>query len=114
MDLEKQRMAIAKIHGWEHNGPRFGAWLKPGDSSGAEYLKDAIPNYPSDLNAMNQVVRKWLHTSKHPDPWAFLKFHLKEVAGGDFWFATAAEWAKALLNAEGVWEEEKRPEICLT
>lgn len=106
MDLEKQRMAIAKIHGWEHNGPRLGGWIKPGDSSGNEYLKDAIPHYPKDLNAMNLVVRKWIHASKHPDPWSFLKSHLKAVAGGDFWIATAAEWAEALLKAEGLWEDE--------
>ena len=58
-EIEQLRISVATLRGWKHKGPRFGAWIKPEDNSGDEYLMDAIPNYPKDLNACYEF-ENWL------------------------------------------------------
>ncbi len=114
MTPEAQRIAIALARGWTKrlvpsapNGPKnpYGEfqhtwWTNPG---GVE--SGAPPDYPSDLNAMREVIDHMNRTQ--PDGWNDEHF-LLTLCGwtkGLPHHATAAQWAEALLRTLGQWVE---------
>ena len=114
LDPSELRIAVAGRLGWRHNGPRFGAWIKPNDSSGEEYLRDAIPDFPNDLNACHEFERETLFPKPGLSPaeanviWAkwdrYVEALSKMVGSEDAVFADAKTRCVAFLMAT----EEKK------
>lgn len=132
MNADKQRIAIARAHGWrvgvaEHfkllcrpgeivgvccgshltEEAIFSTFLTLGDC-GLEYV---IPNYPSDLNAMHEAEKTLVGDSCFKFLDALQDVIARSFPNGNdsvFWtcvHATAAQRAEAFLRTIGKWED---------
>jgi hypothetical protein len=99
MNPKKQRIAIAQACGWTDIGFAYfsGTGLDPLDG-----LRDDLPDYLNDLNAMHEA-EKMLTNDQKTD-------FIRAVNKGDFSnrrlaFATAAQRAEAFLRTLNLWTE---------
>jgi hypothetical protein len=108
---KQQQIAIAEACGWKtetyhHKGgiPASTHWVSPSGK-----IKNDIPNYPHDLNAMHEaekVLNNPEHMQKHAfNNYAYLLIEMcKHQCNAAF--ATAAQRAEALLKTLNLWTEE--------
>ena len=121
MKSEQQRIAIAKVCGWEGcTDPkcdyRKAMHLhKNGVVAFPEsYSIPRFPDYPNDLNAMHEAEMTLTNEQRF-----LLAIHLKEMTNrGQFWscceeeqwslacYATAAQRAEAFLRTLNLWTDE--------
>lgn len=101
MNEQQQRIAIAKVRGWEkadHLG--LGWWRNPNEKTVC--FESELPNYPFDLNAMHEVEKV---LGLKYDQWTR---ELRTICARDrrcVESATAAQRAEAFLKTLGLWEE---------
>ena len=122
MSPELQRQRIAEACGWTDiivvcglpRGKDPRGWRRYGPSDTDPIARNDLPNYLSDLNAMNEAEKVltisqlpayfyWLRINVHPSN------RLSDPIGWD-WVcihATAAQRAEAFLRTSGKWEETK-------
>jgi hypothetical protein len=107
MDQEKQRIAIAKVCGF--NNIRYD-WIDA-NSSTKDWLHDngrGIPDYLNDLNAMHEAENLLLDNQNWAEWMGYCvkllgvidSMHLDQCVR-----ATAAQRAEALLRTLNLWEE---------
>ena len=120
MNPEQQRIAIAEACGWKtetyhHKGgiPASTHWVSPSGK-----IKNDIPNYPHDLNAMHEAEKalKWEQRKQYHDlladitGFSYCEADTQEEAYLDWncriCHATAAQRAEALLKTLNLWTEE--------
>lgn len=110
MTPEAQRIAIAEACGWTHYHADL--WVPPivtGDPDFSELQCDAIPDYPTDLNAMHEA-EKVLPSTERDKYWVYLSqiVNREHRMASTSWLcvnATAAQRAEAFLRTIGKWEE---------
>lgn len=117
MTPEKQRIAIAEVCGWGNVHFDYLDEEAPGDvcgipprNVGKNKNHDIVPDYPNDLNAMHEA-----ETIIGDSIWEDYRDALCGVCATDcsidnkrtnqWWRATAAQRAKALLKTIGKWED---------
>ncbi len=116
MTDEQINVAIAHACGWKHpNNPdviKFKVgwttpekwWMCP---KGVLRLRQDIPNFATDLNAMHEA--EWaLLCKKGHGVWECYRNKLRSKYGEDDIRATARERAEAFLRTLGKWEEIKQ------
>lgn len=102
MNVEKQRMAIAKACGWTDHFPKGGGGLllpyKWYNLNTKEKALD-LPDYLNDLNAMHEAEKtlKGLGQSMY-------EMNLDAVSKHYSYCATSAQRAKAFLKTIGEWK----------
>jgi len=101
MNADKQRIAIAEACGWVRLGTN---WYMPnGAGATADGGANEPPNYPADLNAMQQAEGLLFDSNE----WSACKYEelLKRMTTSWAWHATAAQRAEAFLRTIGKWED---------
>lgn len=115
MTNDEMRIAVAESLGWAEITGRFGV---PPVGNPNTPLR-ALPNFPSDLNAINEAVRSLsnsLYKDKDGFEWhdqAEFVVQLERIVirdndnatNFDIYSATAAQRCEACLRVKGLWKE---------
>jgi hypothetical protein len=101
MDPLKQRIAIAKVCGWEQTVPDKDIWTH-GDY--INWRARDMPDYLNDLNAMHKAILQ-MYEKLGDSFWSAFRLQLEKLNESDFWNASAAQRAEAFLKTLNLWEE---------
>ena len=118
MKPEQQRIAIAEICGWTdiHGGPPEGAYWRGANPLRPDLLKEEIPDYLNDLNAMhgaeelltedqwNRYIQHILDEIHYEEEWPTCYLNLDAVR--QCASATAAQRAEAFLKTLNKWTDD--------
>lgn len=113
MTSQEIRIALAEWDGWKWNGPEGESfkyltyWTPPGAKGQLNDKSiDHLPDYPSDLNAVNELEKKLKDDNSTSGLVAYCNT-LMQIVGSHraCVFATASQRCEALLRTLNKWKE---------